>query len=238
MRTVDVIFSSGFLCFSSHAGCLQALEKHAIKPSAVVGTSSGALAASMLAAGLSADEIADVLSAQRPISLVRPSATPWRGPLSTRALMRRMRDVLPGTFAELPVPLALGVYRPGVREPLLLTDGDLPSAVAASCAVPRLFSPVAVGGTLFADGGAVDRTMASAWRAWRPEGTPALVHLVSDAPDGEFGPRDGVGVATAECVHIVRSARAKASFLSLKDFEGERSAACAAVERQLDGLGW
>ena len=29
-----------------------------------------------------------------------------------------------------------------------------------------------------------------------------------------------------------------ASFLSLKDFEGERSAACAAVERQLDGLGW
>ena len=88
-------------------------------------------------------------------------------------LARRMREYLPSTFDGLSVPLALGVYRAGSREPLLLTEGDLPSAVAASCAVPKLFSPVAIEGTRYADGGAVDRTMTTAWQAWRP-GAQAL----------------------------------------------------------------
>ena len=114
---------------------------------------------------------------------------------------------------------------------------SLPSAVAASCAVPRLFSPVALDGTLYADGGAVDRTMAAQWQAWRP-GSQAVVHLVSDLPPGEHGPRDGVSASTDGVAGVLRTARARASFLSLKDFEGERQAACEAVGRQLDELGW
>ena len=37
---------------------------------------------------------------------------------------------------------------------------------------------------------------------------------------------------------VVRTARTSASFFSLKDFEGERAAACEAAGRQLDALGW
>ena len=44
------------------------------------------------------DSFAEVMSAQRPVRLVRPSITPWRGPLSVRALARRMREVLPPTI--------------------------------------------------------------------------------------------------------------------------------------------
>jgi len=44
---VDVILSSGFLCFSRHAGFLDAFERSGLEASAYVGTSSGALAASM-----------------------------------------------------------------------------------------------------------------------------------------------------------------------------------------------
>lgn len=231
----DLLLSSGFLCFSSHCGFLSALETRGLAPSAIVGTSSGSLAAAMLAAGLGADEIADVMSEQRPISLVRPSRTPWRGPLSTRALVRRMREVLPPTFAELERPLAVGVYRPGVREPLLLTEGDLPRAVAASCAVPKMFSPISIDGNRYADGGAVDRTMHRAWREWRP-GQEALVHLVSSLPAGEFGPRDGVADADEDVLGVVRTERTAASFFSLKDFEGERARAREAAGRQLDAL--
>ena len=189
----------------------------------------------MLAAGLGADEIAEVMSAQRPISLVRPSVTPWRGPLSTRALVRRMREVLPPTFAELETPLAVGVYRPGMREPVLLTEGDLPRAVAASCAVPRMFSPVSIDGWRYADGGAVDRTMRGAWREWRP-GQEALVHLVSSLPAGEYGPRDGVASEDEDVLGVVRTERTGASFFSLRDFQGEREAASEAAGRQLDAL--
>ena len=118
-KSPDIILSSGFLCFSSHAGALQALEAAGLtdSQSAVVGVSSGALAAAMLAAGRSATDIGEQLSAQRPIKLVRPTITPWRGLCSTRALERRMRELLPATFEELERPLALGVLRRGRRRP-------------------------------------------------------------------------------------------------------------------------
>ena len=89
----DLLLSSGFLCFSSHAGFMTALESSKLTPDAYVGTSSGSLAAAFAAAGLSADDIRKELGAQQPISLVRPSTKPWDGPLSTRALVRRLRSV-------------------------------------------------------------------------------------------------------------------------------------------------
>ena len=89
----DLICSSGFLCFSAHAGFAAALEERSLQAEAFIGTSSGALAAAMLAAGYSADEMAHQLSKQRPIALTRPAA-PWRGLASTRALEARMREVI------------------------------------------------------------------------------------------------------------------------------------------------
>ena len=266
----DLLMSSGFLCFSSHAGFLRALEATGERPTAFVGTSSGSLAAAFSAAGLSAEEVKQELGGQRPISLVRPSSRPWIGPISSRGLVKKLRTVLPDTFEELETPLAVGVYATarGSKEkiPMLVTSGSLPEAVAASCAVPGLFRPlhlvgsggVAIGadGTVsalpspdtlppllrsYADGGAVDRTMHSAWSHWRP-GRSALVHLVSALPDGEFGPRDGLpqpsdeAAAARGVLSVVRTPRAKASFFSLKDYDAQVDAAAAAAERQLDAL--
>ena len=227
LQRYDLLLSSGFLCFSSHVGFLTALEDSgAPRPEAYVGTSSGSLAAAFAAAGMSAAEVGAELSAQRPISLVRP-AVPFRrggGVASSRALLRRLREVLPPSFDELPSPLAVGVYTVPQRQPVLITSGDLPAAVAASCAVPGIFRPVrvaALDGTLCADGGAVDRTGYDGWRTWRPDSTAALVHLVSDLPDGEHGPRDGVDAGSPRVASIVRTPRAKASFVSLRDFDAQ-----------------
>ena len=236
----DLILSSGFLCFSSHAGFLTALEDRNLRADAIVGTSSGALAGALFAAGYGAAEIAHLLSMQRPIALVRPGL-PWQGLASTRKLEARMRELLPATFEELPRPLAVGVYdavaahgRP--RAPLLLTSGDLPRAVAASCAVPGLFAPVRIGASRFADGGATDRTAAAAWRRWRP-GRRALVNLVTDLPEPALGPRDGVAAGDAD-VAVLRTPRARAGLLSLGDFAGERRRAREAAALQLAGVPW
>ena len=144
-------------------------------------------------------------------------------------------QVLPETFEELERPLALGVYRTcrGVKLPLLLSSGDLPSAVAASCAVPRIFARVRVGPEKYADGGAVDRTGIAAWRKWRP-GKRGVVNLVSDLPPSEVGPRDGFVLSDAEDLLVVRTPRARASFLSLGDFDGERELARSTAGQQLD----
>ena len=55
-----------------------------------------------------------------------------------------MRTLLPPTFEDLERPLAVGVYNER-HSPMLLTEGDLPSTVAASCAVPKLFARVRIG---------------------------------------------------------------------------------------------
>jgi predicted acylesterase/phospholipase RssA len=156
-----------------------------------------------------------------------------------RKLEWLMRELLPPTFKQLDTPLTLGVYHTcrGERSPLLLMEGDLPSAVAASCTVPsRLFAPMRRGSDprgpyRYADGGAIDRTGVAVWRKWRP-GKRAAVNLVSDLPAPQLSERerDGFGTdkAAAAGLRVVRTARARATFratfLSLGNFEGERDA--------------
>ena len=288
----DLVMSSGFLCFSSHCGMLRALEATGHEPAAYIGTSSGALAASMAAAGLSADDVALELGGQRPIRLCRPALPTSSGFLSTRALVAKLRTVLPATFEDLPKPCAVGVYavppRPKssfervapVRVPVLVTSGDLPLAVAASCAVPGLFKPLALegrglcgsttsdmGGSFaledgilsqmptaqaldkitetgaqtvqrYADGGAIDRTGYASWEAWRGgTGSEALVHLISNLPDGSYGPRDGFTGRSAHLRGVVRTPRARASFFSLRDFDAQVDAAAKAAQRGLEVIG-
>ena len=233
--TTDVILSSGFCCFSSHCGFLDALEASSLSIGALVGTSSGSLAASLYACGLSAEAVAAELAAKAPVRECRLSRTPWRGALSTRALVKRLARVLPPRFEDLGVPLGVGVYdwRSGATR--LVTSGPLPEAVAASCAVPRLFSPVYLDGAGYLDGGGKDRTFLEPYRAWRPARPPPLVHLVKDR-GVPLEPRDGVrdGDGDVRLLQTDRSATAK--LWNLGAFAEERLAAADAARAQLGAL--
>jgi len=161
--------------------------------------------------------------------------------------VRHLRTLLPPTFEELPKPLAVGVYDVASGTPMVVTAGDLPLAVAASCAVPGIFSPLSLeglgydfdglavelgGGRRYADGGKIDRSGVRGWRGWRP-GRKALLHLVSELPVGEYGPRDGLKGSEDDLVAIVRTGRARASLVSLGDFEAQVEAAAERAETQL-----
>ena len=107
---------------------------------------------------------------------------------------------------------------------------ETPRAVAASCAVPGLFAPVRLGGALYLDGGAVDRTFLALHKAWRPE-RRAVCHLVKN--DGvELVQRDGI----IDGVYVVKTPRANAKLWGLGDFEGERKAAEELSKRSLAAL--
>lgn len=215
---VDVVLSSGFMCFASHAGFLDALEAHGIRPSALVGTSCGALAASLLAAGHSASDVADEFSARAPIWDCKPGLP--QGLMSLDLLQARLASLLPPTFADLPVPLAIGVCGATNHAPELITQGDLPAAVAASCAIPGVFSPVRVGRRHYVDGASSDRTFLRKWRQWR--GGVAVVHLVKNN-GAAICPRDGLR-QEADDIALVRTPRTKsAGLFTVGNFDDERA---------------
>ncbi len=224
--SVDLLLSSGFLAFGRQAGFLQAIEDRGLQVGAVVGTSSGALAGCLWAAGWSARDLFDALTERLPLASVRPSPTPWRGLFSMRAVIADLGVRVPATFDELERPLAVGVMTPsgGHR---LVTHGALAPAVAASCAIPRLFSPVSVDGQLCADGGFSDRIGARAWRAWRGE-QAAVVHMVD---------RSG-GADTDPGVHglvVVRTPRSFARLWDLGEVEARFDEARRLTHAILDG---
>lgn len=221
---VDVVLSSGFLAFAAQAGFLAAIEESGTEVAALCGTSSGALAASLWAAGMPARDVLKRLTEVAPLKQVRPSGRPWRGMFSLKPVIASLRRDLPARFEDLQRPLGVGVMD-RARRPVLLTAGPLPEAVAASCAIPRLFAPVPIDGALWADGGLVDRTALTAWRARRPD-TSVVLHLVDRSK--------GLDVdADLASVRVVRSPRSFARLWDLGDvrgaFEHSRQAGLAAL---------
>lgn len=71
---------------------------------------------------------------------------PWKGGVLTLdPVVERLRQLLPATFEELPVPLAVGVVDQSGKH-ILIRSGPLPEAVAASAAIPMIFSAVDIPG--------------------------------------------------------------------------------------------
>jgi predicted acylesterase/phospholipase RssA len=229
--TVDLVLSSGFLAFARHAGFLLAVEELGLAVDGVCGTSSGSMTGALWAAGYSASRVADELSAGRPLRHVRPGLTPWRGLLSGRAMVRHLSRLLPARIEDLERPFAVGVAGQDGRHELL-TSGPLPEAIAASCAIPRLFQPVVVEGTPWQDGAFADRIGIAAWRrvlaAQVPGELDAVVHIVERSSGVES--EEGLGSA-----RIVRTPRSGASLWSLGDFRGQMAEARALTLAALGG---
>lgn len=137
----------------AHVGIMRALEKNGLKPDLVVGTSAGALAGVFLAAGVSADRAAVWGESLRWPLMIRPVVSRL-GLMSNDRLGDLLRRALPvRTFDELVIPFACMATDLSTAEPVLLCEGDLISALRASCAIPGLVVPVERDGLQLVDGG-------------------------------------------------------------------------------------
>ena len=218
---VDLVLSSGFLAFGRHIGVLRAVQKAGLEVEALVGTSSGSVVGALWLAGMQPDAILAEIKAYRPLQLLRLTVTPWRGVASMRPFAEWLAQRLPPRIEDLPLPFAVGVVDHRARHQLL-TQGPLAAAVAASCAMPRVFQAVDVAGQPFSDGGAADRLALDAWRSWRP-GRDAVAHEVART-SGRDVPADLRGV------RLVRTPRSGATFWNLGDVAGQA--------RQAEDLAW
>jgi len=219
---MDLVLSSGWLAFAAHSGFLAAVDDAGVEVNGVCGTSSGALTGALWAAGLPARDVLALVGRRSPLSWVTPHAAVWRGVFRLDGMIAELHRYLPPAFTGLSRPFGVGVVGlDGVHR--VLTEGSLPEAVAASCAVPRLFMPVDVDGVRYVDGGAAERIGLSAWRAHRPATRP-LVHRVAPSL-GLEEPLSGV------LRGVVHSPRSGARLWSLGDVDARFDRAYRATVR-------
>jgi NTE family protein len=170
--------SSGFFGFFAHAGFVRALEEEGLRPTALHGSSAGALVGACWAAGLSAEEIAETLLALERAHFWDPA--PGAGLLRGALFRERLESLLPvARFEECPTPLAISVFDLLGGRTRVLRRGPLVPAVYASCAVPFMFHPHLEGGRPLWDGGILDRPGLEGV----PQGARVLYHhLASRSP--------------------------------------------------------
>jgi NTE family protein len=154
----------------THILVLEALDELGIKPVAIAGTSIGALYGAGYASGLSAAQLRahteETLG--RRLEMIRQLIVARSEPVQKLLKFVPLRSALlnPETlldqilpsrlakdFASLQIPLKIVATDLGTYAPAILSEGPLRPAVAASIAIPLVFSPVTINGTIMADGG-------------------------------------------------------------------------------------
>lgn len=168
---------------SAHIGVLMELEQLGLKPDLVVGTSVGALIATLLACGLQSAEIKHFFEQ---FGLSNLFSFPGRLPsLTTPNKFDQLLKERIGTptFDQLQIPLAVVATNLVTRQEVVLDEGDVISALHASMAFPILLPPVEREGLTLVDGGLVNNVPFDVVRA-RGATHVIAVGLSNSAPYG------------------------------------------------------
>lgn len=142
----------------AHVGVLRVLERAGLRPSAIAGTSMGAIVGALYCSGVAPDDLVealDLLDLKGLLAVTRLNLRPG-SLLTADPFEGRIRAALPLTFRELLLPFAAVAADLITGERVVLADGDLAVAVRASMSIPVVFEPVRVGERLLTDGGIID----------------------------------------------------------------------------------
>ncbi len=157
----------------AHILVLEVFDELGIRPTAIAGTSIGAIFGATYAAGLTAKEIGarsdEILSHPAEIARRLFDTTTgswmdlWTFRPFTAALMNPQAlveiifpEAATRNFSDLSIPLRVTATNYRDQSPVVLQEGALAPAVAASMALPALFRPVEQDGEILVDGGLTD----------------------------------------------------------------------------------
>lgn len=144
-----------------HISFLKILDELNVRPTLIAGTSIGAIIGAFYAAGMSGAELEQEL---KKISLKNLSKMAldfslfsYSAILKGKGVEEFLKLALPvQVFEELKIPLKVVATDFWKREAVVFDSGDLVSAIRASSAMPFVFEPVIMQGTVLIDGGAVN----------------------------------------------------------------------------------
>jgi NTE family protein len=152
---LELSLATGCFGVYAHIGFLKALAEKGISTSVnLYGSSAGALVGSMLAYGISVNEVEQIVSRIKLAQYWDPKM--GLGLLKGERLHQLLAQYLPAQFSDLKLPFHLSVFDIKIMRSKIISTGDLISAVRASSAFPGLFQPVKIGSSLCLDGGIGD----------------------------------------------------------------------------------
>ncbi|MFI7585831.1 patatin-like phospholipase family protein [Spongisporangium articulatum] len=165
--TTAFVFGGGGLLGATEVGMVRALMEAGYRPDLVLGTSIGAINGAVVAAEPTPAAVEALTETWQNLGDSEIFASPWkrlRVAASTRThlhsiepLRRLMLDALgPLNIEELVTPFQCCAASIERAAETWFSTGPLADAVAASCAVPGLFPPVAINGEHYLDGGLVN----------------------------------------------------------------------------------
>jgi NTE family protein len=140
-HSVGLALSGGGFRGLAHIGVVKVLSERGVAPGCIAGTSVGSLIGALLASGKTWRELADIAT-----------TVFWPELLDGRSLERVCAKLLPKTFDGLRIPFAAVAVDVKTKRPVVMKDGDLASAINASCALP-IRRPVERDGRRLTDGG-------------------------------------------------------------------------------------
>jgi len=211
-KRVGLALGGGVVRGISHIGVIAVLERAGIPVDYVAGTSVGAIIATTLCAGWTAERIEAYAREFRWHRILRP-VWPVRGFFSFEPLANWLRrEIGDPQFSDLTIPLALIITDIETGKPMVIDDGPVVPVVQASCSVPTFIAPVCLNGRLYGEGGVTNMLPVSALRQMGADYVIA-VDLFAFSIRGYLGPfgfglaalevllqRSGCGVEKADCL--------------------------------------
>lgn len=156
MKKIGLVLSGGGARGVAHLGALKALHELGIEPTVVSGTSAGSIVGTMYAAGHPIEAILSVFT-NTSIFKMTHFATMKPGFIDSDRFSPVFEAFFPeNDFAALKKKCfvtATDIIRGQSRT---FSEGEIIRPLLASCAVPVVFTPVEMDGTLFTDGGALN----------------------------------------------------------------------------------
>lgn len=195
MPRIAISLGASFLGYATHAGFLAALHERGVRPVAVAGSSAGAIAAGLFASGLPQEQIkAEVLRHALRFSFVQRTRWLWhqlsrlgfsRQPsvFNSEGAVKHLESIVGDRRIEdLHTPrLTIAMTDLTRHQPHFAQAGPLARAMAASCCVPVMFSPIEFEGRLFHDGGVVHELPMDFW--FEDEGVDWIIaHRIDHPP--------------------------------------------------------
>jgi NTE family protein len=172
MKSFGIALGGGGARGLAHILALETIDESGIRPSAIAGTSIGAIVGALYASGLSGEQIRkgfikhiiskddrlkDILSKRKDIfkwlRVVSPEVKRG-GLLSADGFFRYLLErIHVDTFEELKLPLQIVTTDFWSGQEVIFNKGALLPAIKASMAIPGVFAPVAFEGHVLVDGG-------------------------------------------------------------------------------------
>ncbi len=242
---IAISLGASFMGYATHAGFMARLHALGVRPTAIAGSSAGAITAGLYAAGLAQEAIRDaVLSPRLYLSFAKGTRWVWHqfirahqdphpGFLDAQGAVRHFesfvgtRDI--GSFSNPKLMIALSDLQNA--ETVFASHGPLATAMAASACVPMMFSAIEFNGRQCTDGGVTHEAPLDPWLT-DDEVDHIIIHRIDQPPGRPPFMLHGRLIATMIASRESMGRQIMADRVRLAEMHGKRVTTITTVHRR------